>query len=120
MGKILVIDDSETIRSVMSGSLEKASYEVLVADSGEKGLDYIYKDNDITLVFLDINMPGISGIQVLEKLKATPPKNLPNILMLSTETEESVIRHAKELGAKGYLIKPIERERLLITADAYA
>ena len=55
MGKILIIDDSETIRSVVRISLEKGDYTVISAENGEKGLEHIYKDPDITLVFLDIN-----------------------------------------------------------------
>ena len=69
MKKVLVVDDSDTLRKEASGALEVAGFEVLQAANGSQGLAQV-QTNDLSVIVLDVNMPGLSGLDVLERLKS--------------------------------------------------
>ena len=69
MKKVLVVDDSDTLRKEVSGALEVAGFEVLQAANGSQGLAQVHT-NDLSVILLDVNMPGLSGLDVLERLKS--------------------------------------------------
>lgn len=103
--KVLVIDDSPTLRKIMAFYLAKKGYVVTVANNGKTGLAEIEK-NGFDLVILDMNMPVMTGLEVLERLNAinyTVP-----ILILSADSEEKSKAAGISLGAKYYLTKPFK------------
>ncbi len=111
--KILVVDDSATIRQQLKQALEPAGFEVLEAFDGQDGLSKIEGSSGLSLVVCDVNMPRMGGIEMLEALKGKGI-SVP-IVMLTTEGQPALIRRAKAAGAKGWIVKPF-RSDLLIRA----
>ncbi|HEY4221162.1 MAG TPA: response regulator [Myxococcota bacterium] len=106
--KILVVDDSATVRLQVRGALLRAGYEVLEAVDGVDAYAQLQASTDIAAVVCDVNMPRMDGIELLEKVKAGPPT-----LMLTTEGEPALVARAKLAGAKGWLVKPFKSDVLV-------
>jgi two-component system, chemotaxis family, chemotaxis protein CheY len=118
--KILIIDDSSTVRQQVGILLTEAGYEVLQAVDGIDGLSQIRAGGkDLELVFCDVHMPNMSGIDML-KMLARDAVQLPPIVMLTTEGNPSSITQAKEAGARGWIVKPVKPETLLATVRKIA
>lgn len=104
-GYILVVDDNEMNRDMLSRRLQRQGYEVAVAENGERALQMMRTDN-FDLVLLDIMMPRLNGYQVLEQVKADNQlKHLPIIMISAVDDLDSVVK-CIELGAEDYLFKP--------------
>ena len=119
--KILVVDDSAAMRMLITAALQDSEFDVVAAaKDGQEALQY-FKDTAPDLVLLDIVMPGMSGVEALEHIKAFN-KNAVVIMASSLGTEDAV-RGALKAGAKNFLQKPIEQEALLkilrSTANSY-
>jgi DNA-binding NtrC family response regulator len=114
MGRILVIDDEHGIRSLCGDVLRRAGHVVEVAATGEAGLAAAHAA-PFDLVFCDINLPGLTGLDVLERLlaAAAPPTV---ILITAYPTVETAVRGMK-LGARDYLAKPFTPDELRMVAD---
>jgi two-component system chemotaxis response regulator CheY len=111
MTKLLTIDDSKTIRRVISGVGTMLGYEVLEAENGAIGLEVLEERSDeIGLILLDWNMPGMNGLEVLKTVKADPRwKHIP-VMMVTTEGEKEFIIKAIQAGAIHYQTKPFSQE----------
>jgi len=113
---ILFVDDSPTMRSSVTFCLRNAGYRVTEAEDGMDALDKLRsiknKDQPLALIITDINMPRMDGITFISRVKETEFKFIP-ILVLSTESEESVIEQGRAAGASGWLLKPFQPEQLL-------
>jgi two-component system chemotaxis response regulator CheY len=120
MKKILVVDDSETIRREVGKTLEPADFSVLEARDGAEGLRTAQQNPDLALVVLDVNMPVMNGLDMLDRLKQDPKTEPIPVLLLTTEAEEALILRAKKAGAKAWLIKPVKPEILLAAARRLA
>lgn len=103
--KILLIEDEFFIRDLYERYLKKSGYEVISAVDGEDGLNKALAEQ-VDLILLDIMMPKMTGIEVLEKIKqeGSIAKNTP-VYLLTNQVQESIIKEAFKLGAEGYLIK---------------
>ncbi|MDP2671250.1 MAG: response regulator [bacterium] len=103
--KILVVEDDQFLRELYDELLSGEGYEVSVAADGQEGFDKV-SAGGFDLVLLDIMLPKIDGLEVLRKLKETPPKqaNGPTVL-LTNLGQDSIIKEGFSLGAAGYLIK---------------
>ncbi len=109
---ILAVDDSASIRQMVSFTLKGAGYEVIEAVDGQDALEKANQHN-INLVLTDINMPRMDGLKLLELLRNLANyKNVP-ILMLTTESDSTMKAKGKEAGATGWLVKPFDPNRLL-------
>jgi len=105
MAKILLIEDNEFVARMYENIFTLEHYEVSWASNGEKGVQQA-QDWQPNLIMLDIIMPNVSGLKILELLKADEStKNIP-VVMLTVIGEEEVIDQCFKLGASGYLIKP--------------
>ena len=111
MKKILVIDDSETIRQQVKQALGATGYEIIEAVDGIDGLEKLRAVADVGLALCDVNMPRMNGLEMIAEVQRTGPK-IP-ILMLTTEGQPSLIRRARESGAKGWIVKPFKPELLV-------
>lgn len=111
MGQIVVIDDDDDIRFLVRRRLEKQGHTVTEAPDGPRGLALIASDEP-DLVVLDWMMPGLTGIDVLERLRADG-RPRPRVLMLTARTQESDVARALEAGADGFLVKPFTASDLL-------
>jgi two-component system, chemotaxis family, chemotaxis protein CheY len=115
MKKILIVDDSETIRITVTATLEGAGFTVVQAVDGLDGLAQL-AEHDVALVILDVNMPRLGGLEMLEKVQADPKLSKIPVVMLTTEAHFALIDRAKKLGAKGWMIKPVKPENLIAAA----
>ena len=112
--KVLIVDDSETIRQQVSGALEAAGFSVVEAADGIAALE-ILEGNGFSMAIVDVNMPRLNGLDMLERLRADPKHKALPVLMLTTEVQQSMIERAKRAGAKGWMIKPVKMEHLVDT-----
>ena len=108
--KIMVVDDSITMRRIVILNLKKAGYEdVIEAENGRVALGILYaaKGDLPDVVLLDWNMPEMSGIDFLKEIKSDAKlKNIP-VIMVTTEAERECVMEAVKFGASGYLVKPL-------------
>jgi sigma-B regulation protein RsbU (phosphoserine phosphatase) len=105
--RILVVDDTEANRESLARRLERRGYTVDTAAGGQEALDKL-ADNGCELVLLDIMMPGMSGMEVLERIrKDRPAAELPVIMCTAKDQSEDMVK-AFELGASDYVTKPID------------
>jgi CheY-like chemotaxis protein len=102
MAKILVIDDEEGIRNLLDTLLERKGYDVILADSGEKGLE-VFRRARPDVVVLDLKMPGMDGLTVLQQIHQLNPKQ-PVIILTGAGNPESE-RQVRELGVTEYVEK---------------
>jgi two-component system, chemotaxis family, chemotaxis protein CheY len=111
--KLLTIDDSRTIRRVISGIGAMLGYEVLEAENGEVGLRVLAEQCDeIGLVLLDWNMPGMNGLEVLQAAKADEKIAHIPVMMVTTEGEKDYIIKSIQAGAIHYQTKPFSQEEM--------
>lgn len=104
-GRILIIDDEAALRQTLARILQRVGYEVTTAESGEMGIS-ILASASFDLVYMDIRMPGMSGLQTLKALHASQP-DLPVILFTAQPDMSSAVE-ALRLGATDYLLKPLQ------------
>lgn len=117
--EILIVEDNANDAELMMRTLKKnnLSNKIKLLEDGEKALDYIYckgeyKDRDCAnlpkIIFLDLKLPKVNGLEVLEKLKSDEmTKKLPVIIVTSSR-EDPDIERAYELGANSYVVKPVD------------
>jgi two-component system chemotaxis response regulator CheY len=111
--KIIVIDDSQTIREQVATTLRKAGFEILEAVDGVDGAEVIERTPDAALAICDVNMPKKNGLELLEGLKESGRTAALPVLMLTTEGQPQLIERARKAGAKGWLVKPFKADLLL-------
>ena len=110
--KILIVDDDQFMRELLTAKLEENGYEVSSVSEGFLAIQTI-RDHKPDLVLLDILLPGLSGLETLNVLRAEElGQHLP-IILISNLNEPELIRVAERLGADGYLVKPFTAELLI-------
>lgn len=113
--RILIVDDSSTVRTQVVAALSGGGFDVVEASDGE---DALGKMNEVSLVICDVNMPNMDGLELLEKVRVDAPA-LP-VLMLTTEGQVALMERAKRAGAKGWMVKPFKPNLLLAAAKKLA
>jgi len=113
MGKVvLTVDDSASIRQMVAFTLKSAGYEVVEAVDGEDGLSKA-KSKVADLVLTDQNMPRMDGLTLIKSLRGLPDYRGKPILMLTTESSDTMKAAGKAAGATGWLVKPFDPQKLL-------
>jgi len=110
--KILAVDDSKTMRDMVSFTLKGAGYDVLVADDGVNALSALVGEN-VDLIITDVNMPNMNGIELVQKLRGDPRFRATPILILTTESDDGIKQQGRAAGATGWIVKPFVPEKLL-------
>jgi len=110
--KILAVDDSKTMRDMVSFTLKGAGYDVVEAEDGLVALDRI-GGSPVDLVITDINMPNMDGISLVKALRQNPAHSSTPILVLTTESDDGKKNEGRAAGATGWIVKPFEPEKLL-------
>ena len=114
MGKrILIVDDSPTIRQQVGMALGQAGFDVIEAADGVEGVNAIRSDSQIAAVICDVNMPRKNGLELVEEVKSGGPNSGVPILILTTEGQPALTQRAKKAGALGWIIKPFNAEVLV-------
>lgn len=117
---VLIVDDSSTVRQQVSMALSQAGFEVLEAVDGLDGAEKIETNPSIGLVICDVNMPRMSGIEMLNRIKDGGKHDGLPIVMLTTEGDPGLIAAAKKAGAKGWIVKPFKPDLLVAAANKLA
>ncbi len=109
-GRILAVDDSETMRSMVRQTLEYGGYDATIASHAAEALELFHKGK-FDLVITDVNMPGMDGIALIRELRKTD-RDTP-VLTLTTESEDDLKQAGAAAGANGWIVKPLIPAQLL-------
>ena len=109
---ILAVDDSASIRQMVSFTLKSAGYEVIEAVDGMDGLEKA-KSKSVNLILTDQNMPRMDGLTLIKNLRALPQYAATPILMLTTESSDAMKSQGRSAGATGWLVKPFDPQKLI-------
>ncbi|MGC9492874.1 response regulator [Vibrio genomosp. F10] len=110
--KILIVDDSESLRQVVSIALEGAGFDVLEAKDGVDGLNKL-DGVRVHLIISDVNMPNMNGIDFVKQVKTLDKYKFTPIIMLTTENQEYLKEESRKAGAKAWMVKPFKPEQML-------
>ncbi len=110
MAKILVVDDAEFLRVRISKMLTGNGYEIVEAENGARAVEK-YKTEKPDLVLMDITMPEMDGLSALKAIRSFDPK--ARVVMLTALGQESVVLEAIKSGARDFVVKPFEQERVI-------
>ena len=109
---ILAVDDSASIRQMVSFTLKSAGYDVVEAVDGMDGLEKA-KARGVNLVLTDQNMPRMDGLTLIKNLRTMPQYTATPILMLTTESSDAMKSQGRAAGATGWLVKPFDPQKLI-------
>lgn len=110
MKKVLYVDDARSMRNLVQLVLEK-KFDVTLRENGAEALE-VSKDTKFDVIISDINMPVMTGLEFLEKVRADSANKFTPILMLTTEASRELKDEGKRLGATGWIVKPFDPEKL--------
>lgn len=116
MPRIMIVDDVTTIRQIVAAVLDSVGYKVIEAASAEQAL-LIAEEQRCHLVLADVNMPGMSGLELIAKLRELKSFRSTPIVILAKGGKDENIQKAVALGANGWIEKPFTPERLLSTVN---
>jgi two-component system, chemotaxis family, chemotaxis protein CheY len=111
---VLIVDDSVSMRQMVSFTLREGGFEVIEAEHGQDALDKL-QGASVDLVITDLNMPVMDGITLIQNLRQQPAMKTKPILMLTTEGLAGKKEQGKAAGATGWIVKPFDPEKLLQT-----
>jgi len=109
---IMTVDDSASVRQMVSFTLKEAGYQVIEASDGRDAILKM-RGQQINLIVTDLNMPNMDGIELIKNVRANPTYKFIPILMLTTESQAEKKMEGKKAGATGWIIKPFQPEQLL-------
>ena len=111
--KILTVDDSKTIREMVSFTLKNAGYEVIEAHDGQHALEVLASNDNVDIVITDVNMPNMDGMTLTKTLRGKDEYKFTPILILTTEGDDAKKQEGRDAGATGWIVKPFNPEKLL-------
>lgn len=109
---ILTVDDSASVRMMVSFTLKENGYSVIEAADGKEGLSKM-NETQVDLVITDLNMPNLDGIGLIRGIRATPENRFTPIIMLTTESQDGRKQEGRAAGATGWIVKPFRPEQLV-------
>jgi len=110
--KIMTVEDSTSLREMISFVIQEAGYDVVEAKDGQDALAKL-KNSPVDMVITDLNMPLMNGIELTKSLRSTQTYKFVPIVFLTTESQIQKKEAAKEAGATGWIVKPFKPEQLL-------
>ncbi len=113
---ILIVDDSASVRTVVSTTLKGAGYNVIQGIDGKDALSKMTGEK-IHMIISDVNMPNMDGIEFVKEVKKMPAYKFTPICMLTTESEASKMQEGKAAGAKAWIVKPFQPPKLLAAVE---
>ena len=112
MPSVMIVDDSATIRQQLKVFLTSNGYEAVEAGDGAQGLAAA-KENDVSLMIVDVNMPVMNGIEMVTEVRKLPQHQKTPIFMLTTESGTDIAAEGRRVGVTAWIIKPFKPEILL-------
>ena len=119
LGRVLVVDDDDVIRQLITVNLELEGFEVSTAIDGQDCLDKV-KDVDPIVVTLDVMMPRLDGWDAADQLRADPATAGIKVLLLSARAQEADLQRGSRIGVDAYLTKPFDPDELIVTVRRLA
>lgn len=114
MGKcVLAVDDSKTMRDMVSFTLRGAGYTVVEADNGVNALKVLQNTAKVDVIITDVNMPEMDGITLVRRIRSQPQHAGTPVLILTTESDQSKKDEGRSAGATGWIVKPFSPDKLL-------
>lgn len=113
MANVLVVDDSSTMREIVTNFLSKNGFDVAAATDGRDGLAQLLSDPSIKLVVSDVNMPNMDGLTMAEKIRTEQGNKSVHIVMLTTEDNPVMRERGRAIGVTGWIVKPFRGEAVL-------
>ena len=110
--KAITVDDSKTMRDMVSFTLKGAGFDVLEAEDGQDALS-VLGDSKVDVIITDLNMPNMNGIELIKSLRGHNVHQHTPILMLTTEGDAGKKDEGKQAGATGWLVKPFDPAKLI-------
>jgi two-component system, chemotaxis family, chemotaxis protein CheY len=111
--RALVVDDSTAMRSILRMILKQRGFEVIDAADGKKGLEALQLNGAVDVALFDWNMPEMTGIELLKKVREDRAFDSMRIMMVTTETEITEVQRALQQGADEYIMKPFSRDAVI-------
>ncbi|MEL6107961.1 MAG: response regulator [Planctomycetota bacterium] len=108
----LVVDDSTSMRQMVSFTLRESGFDVIEAGNGQEALQNV-AGKSVKIVVTDLNMPVMDGMTLIRELRAKPDFKFTPILMLTTESQDSKKMEGREAGATGWIVKPFNPQQLI-------
>jgi len=112
--KVLVVDDSDSLRTQLKKCLQSIGLDVVDVGDGLQGLDALSKNPDLKLIICDVNMPNMDGITMVTKVSENDTWKAIPIFMLTTETNTDLKDKGKQAGVKAWITKPFQEDKLLL------
>jgi two-component system chemotaxis response regulator CheY len=109
---IMTVDDSASIRQMVSFTLRQSGYQVIEAVDGKDALSKL-KEHTVSMLLTDLNMPNMDGIELIRKVRAHSSCRFVPIIMLTTESQGEKKQEGKAAGATGWIVKPFKPDQLL-------
>ena len=110
--RVLAVDDSKTMRDMVSFTLKGGGYEVVLAEDGQQAFEMSDRER-VDLVITDVNMPRMDGIALTEKLRTKADYRSTPILILTTESDQAMKDRGRAAGATGWIVKPFTPDKLI-------
>jgi two-component system chemotaxis response regulator CheY len=110
--KILLVDDSASVRQVAGIALRRAGYETVEAANGKEALGML-DGAKLNLIISDVNMPVMNGIEFLKAVKQHPTSKFTPVIMLTTESGDDLKQQGRAAGAKAWIVKPFQPQTLI-------
>lgn len=106
MTQVLVVDDSAVMVNEVSSFLKNHGIDSVTASNGQDGFDLLMETPDIPLAIVDINMPVMDGLSMIEKIRREAPECATQFIVLTTEFDREYKERGRALGVKGWIVKP--------------
>lgn len=120
MGRtVMIVDDSVSMRQLVTFTLRGAGFEVLEAADGAEGVNKLNMNGKVDVIITDLNMPTMNGIEFLKQVRSNYVHKFTPVIMLTTESEQSKVLEAKAAGVSGWIIKPFTPEKLVETIKRF-
>lgn len=116
---VMIVDDSSSMRQLVSFALKDAGYDVIPAVHGKDALDKL-SSAKIDMAITDLNMPEMDGIEFIKQFKSKPGYKFTPVVMLTTESQEAKKKEGRLAGASGWLVKPFTPEQLVEIVRKFA
>jgi two-component system chemotaxis response regulator CheY len=117
-GKVLIIDDESDVRDALKLQLSANNYQIIEAENGQEGMDLLKSGDNLSnvgVILCDIRMPKVNGIECIEYIRQEAP-GIPIVVVTGFPDAQMAVSLMND-GVKGYLVKPVEKEKLVSTVE---
>ena len=109
---ILIVDDSPNVRQQLRFAVDSPSYKLIEAENGQNGLERA-RSQRVELIITDVNMPGMSGLEMLGAIRKLPGYSTTPAFVLTTESNPALVQQGKAVGATAWIVKPFKPDMLM-------